>query len=419
MNSLNDTPSANRIHIGIFGSVNSGKSSIVNAITGQNVAIVSDKMGTTTDPVVKVMELAPIGPCVFIDTAGFGDESDLSTKRLEKTKQAILKSDIAILVFDAGHFDKKSASEIAHYLNEDNCNELLWYKELCDKKIPTLFVINKKDKFEASSTLLSDVLKTKLNVDCVVVSAQNRVGIDELKNSLARLIPENMGTEQITAGLVNDGDVVLLVMPQDIQAPKGRLILPQVQTIRELLDKKCICMCVTTDKMKESLDKLCQPPRLIITDSQAFEYVYQNKPKESLLTSFSVLFAAYKGDIDYYVEGALAIEKLTEASKVLIAECCTHAPLSEDIGRIQIPRMLRRKVGEKLSIDIVGGMDFPKDISKYDLIIQCGACMFNRRYVLSRISHAKTSGIPMTNYGITIAHLTGILDKISIPDSKL
>jgi len=215
---------------------------------------------------------------------------------------------------------------------------------------------------------------------------------------------------------VSKEDVVLLVMPQDIQAPKGRLILPQVQTIRELLDKKCIVMSVTTDYMEQALQALKQPPKLIITDSQIFGFVYEHKPAESMLTSFSVLFAAYKGDLSYYIEGAKAIDSLTEHSKVLIAECCTHAPLSEDIGRVKIPNMLRKRFGSDITVDMVSGTDYPEDLTPYDLIIQCGACMFNRQYVLSRIDRAKKQQVPMTNYGITIAHLTGILDKISITD---
>ena len=221
--------------------------------------------------------------------------------------------------------------------------------------------------------------------------------------------------EYITGNLVEEDDLVLLVMPQDIQAPKGRLILPQVQTIRELLDKKCLVMSVTTDKFLTVLPLLARAPKLIITDSQVFGYVYENKPKESMLTSFSVLFAAYKGDLPYYVQGAKAIDSLTLDSKVLIAECCTHAPLKEDIGRVKIPRMLKKCAGETLTVDIVSGTDFAQDLSGYDLIIQCGACMFNRKYVLSRIDRAKKQQVPMTNYGVTIAHLTGILDNISMP----
>ena len=219
----------------------------------------------------------------------------------------------------------------------------------------------------------------------------------------------------ITGDLVDTGDLVLLVMPQDIQAPKGRLILPQVQTLRELLDKKCLVMSVTTDQYLSALENLAVPPKLIITDSQVFSYVYENKPKESMLTSFSVLFAAYKGDLPYYIEGAKAIDTLNENSHVLIAECCTHAPLKEDIGRVKIPRMLKKRFGEKLDVSLVGGTDFPDDLTKYDLIIQCGACMFNRKYVMYRIDKARNQYVPMTNYGITIAHLTGILEHVALP----
>ena len=232
---------------------------------------------------------------------------------------------------------------------------------------------------------------------------------------VVRLAPVDFGATSITADLCKEDDSVLLVMPQDIQAPKGRLILPQVQTIRELLDKKCIVTCTTTDKLDNALSMLKNPPKLIITDSQVFKTVYEKKPKESMLTSFSVLFAGLKGDLTYYMEGAKAVDSLTENSKVLIAECCTHVPLSEDIGRVKIPRMLRNRFGEGLQIDMVSGTDYPQDLTRYDLIIQCGACMFNRKYVLSRIERAKSQNVPMTNYGVVIAHLTGILDKINTP----
>ena len=229
---------------------------------------------------------------------------------------------------------------------------------------------------------------------------------------MIRMVPEGFGGRTITGDLVSEGEVVLLVMPQDIQAPKGRLILPQVQTMRELLDKKCIVLSTTTDKLVEALDQLKNPPKLIITDSQVFDYVYDHKPTESLLTSFSVLFADYKGDLDYYKEGAKKLMNLSSDSRVLIAECCTHAPLKEDIGREKIPRMLKKKYGETLKVTVVSGTDYPKDLTSYDLIIQCGACMFNRKYVLHRIQQAKDQGVAMTNYGVAIAQLKGILDKI-------
>ena len=288
--------------------------------------------------------------------------------------------------------------------------ELKWYTWFKERKIPVLLIINKADVADAAP--LKNYLKEKTKEDALVVSALTGAGMENVREAMSRRVPENFGNRLITGDLVTEEDLVLLVMPQDIQAPKGRLILPQVQTLRELLDKKCMVMSVTTDKLLPALNMLQQAPKLIITDSQVFDYVYQNKPAESMLTSFSVLFAAYKGDLPYYMEGARQIDAMNENSHVLIAECCTHAPLSEDIGRVKIPRMLRKRFGERLRIDHVSGTDFPQDLEGYDLIIQCGACMFNRRYVVSRIDRAKAQNIPMTNYGITIAHLTGILDKI-------
>lgn len=429
MATLNETPSSNRLHIGIFGKTNSGKSSFINAFTGQNVSIVADVAGTTTDPVYKPMEINPLGACVIIDTAGFDDETKLGAAREEKTFLAAEKADIAIIVVAGSETPKTIESE------------LKWDKYFKEKKTPVLYVVNKTDQYPEESRLLADDIREATGNDVVLMSCAQilsrcevskdkednenignktkRAGlsdneqIKQIKAALTRMLPENYGADFITGDLVSDGDLVLLVMPQDIQAPKGRLILPQVQTLRELLDKKCLVMSVTTDKLTDVLTRLTEPPKLIITDSQVFDYVYKNKPEESMLTSFSVLFAAYKGDLPYYMQGAKAIDKLTEDSKVLIAECCTHAPLAEDIGRVKIPNMLRKRVGQGLTIDLVSGTDFPEDPSGYDLIIQCGACMFNRKYVLSRIDSAKAKNVPMTNYGVTIAHVTGILDKIS------
>ena len=423
MATLNETPSSNRLHIGIFGKTNSGKSSFINAFTGQKVSIVADVAGTTTDPVYKPMEINPLGACVIIDTAGFDDETELGAAREEKTLLAAEKADIAIIVV-AGNETLKTIE-----------SELKWDKHFKEKKTPVLYVVNKTDRYpEESESLADDIRKATGNevvlMSCTQILSQCEEKADKenntksaeltdneqiirIKSALTRMLPENYGTDFITGDLVSDGDLVLLVMPQDIQAPKGRLILPQVQTLRELLDKKCLVMSVTTDKLTDALTKLTEAPKLIITDSQVFDYVYKNKPEESMLTSFSVLFAAYKGDLPYYMEGAKAIDSLTEDSKVLIAECCTHAPLAEDIGRVKIPNMLRKRVGKGLTVDLVSGTDFPEDPSGYDLIIQCGACMFNRKYVLSRIDRAKAKNVPMTNYGVTIAHVTGILDKIS------
>ena len=399
MAELNDTPNASRLHIGVFGRTNSGKSSLINKLTGQSVSIVSDISGTTTDLVYKAMEFHPLGPCVFIDTAGFDDESELAVKRIEKTKLAGEKTDIAIMVISA---ENNSFAE--------NCQELTWYEYFKKKNIPVIFIINKSDLSLENAKILSAKIEEFTKEKPLIISCINDNDTTEIKNALIRKIPQDYDTAFITGNLVNEDDVIMLVMPQDIQAPKGRLILPQVQTIRELLDRKCITICVTADKIKQGLSSLVKPPKLIITDSQVFPLVYETKPKESMLTSFSVLFAAYKGDLTYYIEGAKAIDTLTENSRVLIAECCTHAPLAEDIGRVKIPNMLRKRFGKKLIIEHVSGTDFPKDLVKYDLIIQCGGCMFNRRYILSRIDRAKQQKIPMTNYGVTIAHITGILE---------
>lgn len=399
MAELNDTPNASRLHIGVFGRTNSGKSSLINKLTGQSVSIVSDISGTTTDLVYKAMEFHPLGPCVFIDTAGFDDESELAVKRIEKTKLAGEKTDIAIMVISA---ENNSFAE--------NCQELTWYEYFKKKNIPVIFIINKSDLSLENAKILSAKIEEFTKEKPLIISCINDNDTTEIKNALIRKIPQDYDTAFITGNLVNEDDVIMLVMPQDIQAPKGRLILPQVQTIRELLDRKCITICVTADKIKQGLSSLVKPPKLIITDSQVFPLVYETKPKESMLTSFSILFAAYKGDLTYYIEGAKAIDTLTENSRVLIAECCTHAPLAEDIGRVKIPNMLRKRFGKKLIIEHVSGTDFPKDLAKYDLIIQCGGCMFNRRYILSRIDRAKQQKIPMTNYGITIAHITGILE---------
>ena len=280
-----------------------------------------------------------------------------------------------------------------------------------EKNIPVVPVISKADLLVNGSAYAYKV-RNQIGEIPLQVSAVEKIGIDELKEKIIRLIPSDYNAPSITDALCAEDDTVLLVMPQDIQAPKGRLILPQVQTIRELLEKKCTVVCTTTDKMLHALARLKEAPTLIITDSQVFGYVYENKPESSRLTSFSVLFGAYKGDLPYYIEGAKALDSLTENSRVLIAECCTHAPLTEDIGRVKIPRILRKRVGEKLRIDMVSGTDFPDDLSDYDIIIQCGGCMFNRKYILSRIDRAKQQKVPMTNYGVTIAHFTGILDKI-------
>lgn len=392
---MNNTPNANRLHIAIFGRRNSGKSSLINALTGQDTALVSDVPGTTTDLVNKAMEIHGIGPCIFIDTPGFDDEGVLGEMRIARTLKAIERTDIALLLCEDGNMEE----------------ERQWIQQLNDRNIPVILILNKSAHRECAADTAARIEKT-CGETPLIVSAKERTGIEAVYQTILRKLPTDFGQQTITGDLVQEGDLVLLVMPQDIQAPKGRLILPQVQTMRELLDKKCLVMSCTTDRLTHTLEALSRAPRLIITDSQVFHEVYRLKPESSLLTSFSVLMAGYKGDIHYYIESAAAIDSLTPQSRVLIAEACTHAPLSEDIGRVKLPRLLKKKTGESLHIDIVSGTDFPTDLSSYELIIHCGGCMFNRKYVLSRIDQARRQHTPMTNYGVAIACLNGILDKI-------
>ncbi len=393
--SLTDTPNANRLHIALFGKRNSGKSSLINALTGQDTAIVSDTPGTTTDLVSKAMEIHGLGACLFTDTPGFDDEGELGEMRIARTLKAIEKTDIALLLCEG---------------DSSACENELW-RLLKEKTIPIIPILNKID-IRPDTERLANRIERQYNRRPLLVSAQAETGMEEIRQAILENLPSDFGAQSITGQLAGEGDLVLLVVPQDIQAPKGRLILPQVQTIRELLDKKCLVMTCTTDKLTETLQALARPPKLIITDSQVFKTVCEQKPEESKLTSFSVLFAGYKGDIRYYVESAAAIESLTESSHVLIAEACTHAPLSEDIGRVKLPRLLRKRIGGKLQIDMVSGTDFPQDLTPYSLVIHCGACMFNRKYVLSRIERARQQRVPMTNYGVAIAYLTGILERI-------
>ena len=395
--SINDTPRSGRLHIGIYGRRNAGKSSLINAITGHQTAIVSDTAGTTTDPVYKSMEIHGLGPCVLIDTAGFDDVGPMGELRVDKTRQALEKTDIALLVVTGGDFSY----------------EKNWMAAFKERKTPFIVVLNKSDIHSVEElSALVDQVKEELGQKPLCVSAFKGDGMDSLREAMLRKMPADWGKLAITGHLCKEGDLVMLVMPQDIQAPQGRLILPQVQVTRELLDKKCLVVSCTADKIQQTLDALARPPHLIITDSQVFGQVWKLKPAESLLTSFSILMAGYKGDVRTFIEGAEAIDRLGPDSKVLIAEACTHAPLAEDIGRVKIPARLRARYGENLSITMVSGTDFPEDLTQFDLIIHCGACMFNRTYMMSRIRKAKEQGVPMCNYGVALAKLTGILDKV-------
>ena len=397
-NAFNRVPQSERLHIALFGRRNVGKSSLINALTGQQIALVSDVPGTTTDPVIKSMEILPLGPCVLIDTAGFDDSGKVGDLRTERSREVIKQTDIAILITDGTSLD----------------DETTWARQLKQADVPCVAVLNKTDLLANEPTSLLANIAKRLGCDVIPVSALKGTGLELLRQTLAGLVPES-GNQSLTGDLAKAGDTMLLVMPQDPQAPKGRLILPQVQTLRDLMDKRCIAICCTTEDIDRTLASLKEAPKLIITDSQVFDIVERKKPAESLLTSFSVLMAAHKGDISYFVESAAAIDRLTEQSRVLIAEACTHAPLAEDIGRVKIPRLLRQRVGESLTVNIVAGKDFPEDLTGYDLIIHCGGCMFNRRFMLQRVEQCRAQGVPMTNYGITIAHIKGILSKVALP----
>lgn len=391
---MQTTPNANRIHIAFFGKTNVGKSSLINAIANQTISLVSKEKGTTTDPVKKTIEIHPIGPCLLIDTAGFDDDSILGNERVELTKQVIEQTDIAVLLFGDNSFEK----------------EREWINYLEEKNIPIIFVINKSNIVDSKKITIEIEKEFKKKPICV--SALNKENLDILLKEFQNISKDLEKEESICAHLVKPLDTVLLVMPQDIQAPKGRLILPQVQTIRDLLDNKCVVISTSFEQFDQALEALTKAPNLIITDSQLFVKVFPKKPKNSLLTSFSVLFSKYKGDIEEFIRGSQKLDSLDENSKVLIAEACAHKPLKEDIGRVKLPRLLRKKIHPDLKIDIVSGNDFPKDLSHYDVIIHCGACMFNKKHVMSRVEQAINQKIPITNYGIAIAKLNGILEYI-------
>ena len=394
---MKETQRSNRYHIGIFGRRNVGKSTLLNALTGQDVSIVSEVAGTTTDTVWKNIELPGIGAAVIGDTAGFDDVGELGGMRNERTRRSAQQVDMALILVNGQP--------------DDASYELEWRDFFKSADIPVIFVMTKCD---ADTDYDVDLWRSILGQDVCSVSAKEGRGLDTLLEKMAALYKNDDNLDDITHSLVKDGDVVVLVMPQDAQAPKGRLIQPQVVTLRNLLDKHALALCCALEELPLMLESLKMPPSLIITDSQVFPQVKSLTPKETKLTSFSVLMARHKGDIETFREGADALMALPKNGKVLIAEACSHIPQNEDIGRVKLPRMLHKKFGEELQIDIVSGNDFPDDLSQYDLIIHCGACMFTRRHVLSRVRRAKAQEIPITNYGIAIAALTGILNDVEI-----
>lgn len=383
---LNDTPQSERIHIGFFGRRNAGKSSVVNAVTNQQISVVSDVKGTTTDPVTKAMELLPLGPVVIIDTPGFDDEGELGEMRVKRTKQVLNRVDVAVLVVD-GTVGKTSAdNELIEIFNE--------------KKIPCVVAYNK-----------SDISGKNDYLDGVAVSALNNTNIGLLKEKIARLTKTDDTKLKICGDLVSEGDFAVLVVPIDSAAPKGRLILPQQQTIRDVLEAGATAIVVRDTELKSTLKSLGKKPKLVITDSQAFESVSKDVPNDIYLTSFSILMARYKGFLKSAVEGAAAIDRLKGGDKVLISEGCTHHRQCDDIGTVKLPRWLKKYTGKELVIETSSGKGFPDDLTPYSLVIHCGGCMLNEREVQYRRKFAEDSKVPFTNYGTAIAYMQGILKR--------
>lgn len=396
---MQNTPRGLRCHIGIFGRRNVGKSNILNALTAQQISIVSDTPGTTTDPVEKAMELQPIGPVLFVDTAGIDDVGVLGEMRVEKTYKVFDRTDVAILVTESGEWGEF---------------EEIIIKEFQERKTPYVIVINKIDLNQPEEAFISMVSEHTGYI--VKTSALNKIGIDDLKKALIQAVPEEyLNTPAIIGDLLPPGGLAVLVVPIDKEAPKGRLILPQVQTIRDILDSDAYCVVVKERELKDSLERLKIPPDIVVTDSQAFLKVSADVPKSVKLTSFSILFARFKGDLAEMVKGAHEIENLKSGDNVLICESCTHHPIADDIGRVKIPRWLTQYVGGKINFDTYAGQDFPEDIKKYKLIVHCGACMWNRKAMLTRIIRAKESGVPITNYGMAIAYSLGIFERALEP----
>lgn len=395
---LNQTPRGSRLHIAIFGRRNAGKSSLINALTSQDIAIVSDVPGTTTDPVYKSMEILPIGPVVIIDTAGIDDTGDLGRLRIEKALGVLNKTDLMLLVVDPvagyGQFEEDIIARAG------------------ENKVPVIIVVNKMDQHPGYAP---DETLSRAGRPVIMVSALTRQGIDDLKMAMIKEAPKDFMNPTILGDLIDPGDTVVLVTPIDLAAPKGRLILPQVQTIRDILDNEAMAFVVKERELKGALAALKDKPRLVVTDSQAFNKVAADTPKDVPMTSFSILFARHKGNLTALVQGVKAIDDLEPGDRVLISEACTHHRVEDDIGTVKIPRWLNQLVGGPLDYATVSGLELPKDLTQYKLIIHCGACMINRKEMLHRIMVAQHAGIPIVNYGVLIAHVMGILERALRP----
>ncbi len=395
---LNETPRGSRLHIAIFGRRNAGKSSLINALTNQRIAIVSDVPGTTTDPVYKSMEILPIGPVVLIDTAGIDDVGDLGKLRIEKALAVLAKTDLMLLVIEPDSGVGAFEEDVIRRAQEN--------------KVPVIVVLNKIDLHPGASP--SD-LTGRLNLPVISVSALTGQGIHDLKMAMVKSAPKDWTPPTILGDLISPGDTVVLVVPIDLAAPKGRLILPQVQTIRDILDNDAMAYIVKERELKAALSNLSSKPRLVVTDSQAFLKVAADTPRDVPMTSFSILFARYKGNLPALVAGAKAVERLAPGDKVLVSEACTHHRVEDDIGTVKIPRWLRQHIGASLDFKWVSGIELPRDLSEYKLIIHCGACMINRKEMLHRLMRAEEAGIPIVNYGVLIAYMHGILKRALAP----
>jgi [FeFe] hydrogenase H-cluster maturation GTPase HydF len=392
---MNNTPKGFRLHIGLYGRRNVGKSSLLNAMTRQSVSIVSDIAGTTTDPVEKPMELLPVGPVLFIDTAGIDDVGLLGEMRVKKTQQAFDRTDVGVIVAEAGVWGPFEDAILA---------------EFAERNTPVIVVFNKCDLGSPADDLVKTLEAKKIRM--VRTVADKGDGILDLREALIKAAPEEfINAPAIVGDLVRAGDMVMMVVPIDLEAPKGRLILPQVQAIRDVLDVDAYCMVVKERELRDAFDRLNRPPALVVTDSQGFLKVAGDTPEDVPMTSFSILYARAKGDLSAFVRGAMAIDSLQPGDRVLVAEACSHHPIGEDIGRVKIPRWLRQYVGGKLEFEAVQGRDFPEDLDDYKLVIHCGGCMWNRREMLSRIVRCDKAGIPITNYGMTIAYTLGIFER--------